>query len=136
MKNRKNLFLTLIIVFPLFFSSCGILAFLAEQKLCIDRAEYEDDTHFYLYFTGTESKWDLPDKDSLIVAKNLSEANKGIESHKIVKIERDWWDIFMGGYLYRCEVSPEFQQGETVLVKIKKGSIHEEIGGYAEFVVP
>ncbi len=136
MKNKKNLFLTLIIVFPLFFSSCGILAFLAEQELGIDRAEYEDDTHFYLYFTGTESKWDLPDKDSLIVAKNLSEANKGIESHKIVKIERDWWDIFMGGYLYRCEVSPEFQQGETVLVKIKKGSIHEEIGGYAEFVVP
>ena len=57
-------------------------------------------------------------------------------THKIVKIERDWWDIFMGGYLYRCEVSPEFQQGENILVTIKKGSIHEEIGGYAEFVVP
>jgi hypothetical protein len=50
-------------------------------------AEYEDDTHFYLYFTGTESEWGLPDKDSLIVT-------------------------------------------------IKTGSIHEEIWGYAEFVVP
>lgn len=69
----------------------------------------------------------LPDKDSLIVAKNLSDAIKGIKSHRIVKIERDWWDIFMGGYLYRCEVSPEFQQGENILVTIKTGSIHEEI---------
>ena len=136
MKNKKNLFLTLLLCSPLLFTSCGILAFLAEQELSIDRAEYEDDTHFYLYFTGTESKNFLPDKDSLIVGKNLSEANKGIESHKIVKIERDWWDIFMGGYLYRCEVSPEFQQGENILVTIKTGSIHEEIWGYAEFVVP
>ena len=119
MKNKKNLFLTLILCSPLLFTSC-LFTLLSERKLGINRAEYEDDTHFYLYFTGTESKWDLPDKDSLIVAKNLSEANKGIESHKIVKIERDWWDIFMGGYLYSCEVSPEFQQGENVLVKIKK----------------
>ena len=89
-----------------------------------------------MYFIGTESEWGLSDKDSLIVPKNLSDAIKGIKSHKIVKIERDWWDIFMGGYLYRCEVSPEFQQGENILVTIKKGSIHEEIGGYAEFVVP
>ena len=135
MKNKKNLFLTMILCAPLLFTSC-LFTLLSEKKLGINRAEYEDDTHFYLYFSGTESKNFLPDKDSLIVGKNLSEANKGIESHKIVKIERDWWDIFMGGYLYRCEVSPEFQQGETVLVKIKKGSIHEEIGGYAEFVVP
>ena len=135
MKNKKKLFLTLILCSPLLFTSC-LFTLLSERNLGINRAEYEDDTHFYLYFTGTESEWGLPDKDSLIVAKNLSDANKGIESHKIVKIERDWWDIFMGGYLYRCEVSPEFQQGETVLVKIKKGSIHEEIWGYAEFVVP
>lgn len=135
MKNKKNLFLTLILCFPLLFTSC-LFTLLSERKLGIDRAEYEDDTHFHLYFTGTESKWDLPDKDSLIVAKNLSDAIKGIESHKIVKIERDWWDIFMGGYLYRCEVSPEFQQGENILVTIKIGSIHEEIGGYAEFIVP
>jgi hypothetical protein len=135
MKNKKNLFLTLILCSPLLFTSC-LFTLLSERNLGINRAEYEDDTHFYLYFTGTESKWDLPDKDSLIVAKNLSDAIKGIESHKIVKIERDWWDIFMGGYLYRCEVSPEFQQGENILVTIKTGSIHEEIWGYAEFVVP
>ena len=135
MKNTKNLFLTLILCSPLLFTSC-LFTLLSERKLGINRAEYEDDTHFYLYFTGTESEWGLPDKDSIIVAKNLSDAIKGIESHKIVKIERDWWDILMGGYLYRCEVSPEFQQGENILVTIKTGSIHEEIWGYAEFVVP
>lgn len=31
-----------------------------------------------MYFTGTESEWGLPDKDSLIVAKNLSDAINGI----------------------------------------------------------
>ena len=104
--------------------------------ISIDRAEYSDETHFYIYFTGTESENGLPDKKSLIVAKNSSDAAKGIESHKIVKIERDWWDILMGGYLYRCEVSPKFETGETVYVTVRFNSFHDEIGGAAEFVVP
>ena len=122
-----------IVIMCLFFSSCTFLASLMETN-DIDRAEYEDETHFYIYFTGTESENGLPDKKSLIVAKNLSDAVEGIESHKIVKIERDWWDILMGGYLYRCEVSPKFETGETVYVTVRRNTIHKEIGGAGEFV--
>ena len=107
-----------------------------DRPIDIDRAEYEDETHFYIYFTGTESENGLPDKKSLIVAKNSSDAAKGIESHKIVKIEQNWWDILLGGYMFRCEVSPEFQSGETVFVTVRFNSFHDEIGGAAEFVVP
>ena len=38
--------------------------------------------------------------------------------------------------MFRCEVSPEFQSGETVFVTVRFNSFHDEIGGAAEFVVP
>ena len=132
---RKRFYYVFIVLTSLLFSSCGILASMMEKTICIDRAEYEDETHFYIYFSGTESENGLPDKKSLIVAKNSSDAAKGIESHKIVKIEQNW-DILFGGYFYRCEVSPKFQSGETVFVTVRFNSFHDEIGGAAEFVVP
>ena len=125
----------LFLILPFIFSSC-VFAILADQNLGIDKAEYEDKNHFLLYFSGVNSEWGYPDKESLIVAQNSSDARNGIESHKIVKIEQNWWNILMGGYLYRCEVSPEFQTGETVYVMVRNGSIHDEIGGSGEFVVP
>ena len=131
---KKRIYYVFIVLTCLLFSSCGILASMMEWPIDIDRAEYEDETHFYIYFTGTESENGLPSKESLIVAKNLSDAVEGIESHKIVKIERDWWDILMGGYLYRCEVSPKFETGETVYVTVRFNSFHDEIGGAGEFV--
>ena len=133
---RKRFYYVFIVLTCLLFSSCGILASMLDRPIDIDRAEYEDETHFYIYFTGTESENGLPDKKSLIVAKNSSDAAKGIESHKIVKIEQNWWDILLGGYMFRCEVSPEFQSGETVFVTVRFNSFHDEIGGAAEFVVP
>ena len=134
---KKRIYYVFLVLTCLLFSSCGmILASMMEKTIGIDEAEYEDETHFYIYFTGTESENGLPDKKSLIVAKNLSDAVEGIESHKIVKIEQNWWDILMGGYLYRCEVSPKFETGETVYVTVRRNTIHKEIGGAAEFVVP
>ena len=133
---KKRIYYVFIVLTCLLFSSCGILASMMEWPIGIDEAEYEDETHFYIYFTGTESENGLPDKKSLIVAKNSSDAAKGIESHKIVKIEQNWWDILLGGYMFRCEVSPEFQSGETVFVTVRFNSFHDEIGGAAEFVVP
>ena len=133
---KKRIYYVFIVLTSLLFSSCGILASMMEKTIGIDRAEYEDETHFYIYFSGTESENGLPDKKSLIVAKNSSDAAKGIESHKIVKIEQNWWDILLGGYMFRCEVSPEFQSGETVFVTVRFNSFHDEIGGAAEFVVP
>ena len=133
---KKRIYYVFIVLTCLLFSSCGILASMMEWPIDIDEAEYEDETHFYIYFSGTESENGLPDKKSLIVAKNSSDAAKGIESHKIVKIEQNWWDILLGGYMFRCEVSPEFQSGETVFVTVRFNSFHDEIGGAAEFVVP
>jgi len=134
---KRSIYYVFIVLTCLLFSSCGmILASMMEKTIGIDEAEYEDETHFYIYFTGTESENGLPDKKSLIVAKNSSDAAKGIESHKIVKIEQNWWDILLGGYMFRCEVSPEFQSGETVFVTVRFNSFHDEIGGAAEFVVP
>lgn len=134
---KKRIYYVFIVLTCLLFSSCGmILASMMEKTIGIDEAEYEDETHFYIYFSGTESENGLPDKKSLIVAKNSSDAAKEIESHKIVKIEHYWWDILFGGYFYRCEVSPEFQSGETVFVTVRFNSFHDEIGGAAEFVVP
>ena len=132
---KKRFYYVFIVLTCLLFSSC-VFAILADQNLGIDKAEYEDKNHFLLYFSGVNSEWGYPDKESLIVAQNSSDARNGIESHKIVKIEQNWWDILMGGYLYRCEVSPEFQTGETVYVMVRNGSIHDEIGGSGEFVVP
>ena len=131
---KKRFYYVFIVLTSLLFSSCGILASMLDRPIDIDRAEYEDETHFYIYFTGTESENGLPDKKSLIVAKNSSDAAKGIESHKIVKIEQNWWDILMGGYLYRCEVSPKFETGETVYVTVRRNTIHKEIGGAGEFI--
>ena len=113
---KKRIYYVFIVLTCLLFSSCGMILASMMGTISIDRAEYEDETHFYIYFTGTESENGLPSKESLIVAKNSSDAAKGIESHKIVKIERNWWDILLGGYMFRCEVSPEFQSGETVFV--------------------
>ena len=132
---KKRIYYVIIVLTCLLFSSC-VFAILADQDLRIDKAEYEDKKYFLLYFSGVNSEWGYPDKESLIVAKDSSNARKGIESHKIVKIEQNWWDKLMGGYLYRCEVSPEFQSGETVYVTIRNGSIYDEIGGAGEFVVP
>ena len=133
---KKRIYYVFIVLTCLLFSSCGILASMMEWPIGIDEAEYEDETHFYIYFSGTESENGLPDKKSLIVAKNSSDAAKGIESHKIVKIEQYWWDILLGGYMFRCEVSPEFQSGETVFVTVRFNSFHDEIGGAGQFVVP
>ena len=131
---KKRIYYVFIVLTCLLFSSCGMILASMMGTISIDRAEYEDETHFYIYFTGTESENGLPSKESLIVAKNLSDAVEGIESHKIVKIERDWWDILMGGYLYRCEVSPKFETGETVYVTVRRNTIHKEIGGAGEFI--
>ena len=131
---KKRIYYVFIVLTCLLFSSCGMILASMMGTISIDRAEYEDETHFYIYFTGTESENGLPSKESLIVAKNSSDAAKGIESHKIVKIERNWWDILLGGYMFRCEVSPEFQSGETVFVTVRFNSFHDEIGGAAEFV--
>ncbi len=133
---KKRFYYVFIVLISLLFSSCGILASMMEWPIGIDEAEYEDETHFYIYFSGTESENGLPDKKSLIVAKNSSDAAKGLESHKIVKIEKNWWDILLGGYVFRCEVSPEFQSGETVFVTVRFNSFHDEILGAGEFVVP
>ena len=133
---KKRFYYVFIVLTCLLFSSCGMILASMMGTIDIDSAEYEDETHFYIYFTGTESENGLPDKKSLIVAKNSSDAAKGIESHKIVKIEHYWWDILFGGHFYRCEVSPKFQSGETVFVIVRFNSFHDEIGGAAEFVVP
>ena len=131
---KKRIYYVFIVLTCLLFSSCGMILASMMGTISIDRAEYEDETHFYIYFTGTESENGLPSKESLIVAKNSSDAAEGIESHKIVKIEQYWWDILLGGYMFRCEVSPEFQSGETVFVTVRFNSFHDEIGGAAEFV--
>ena len=133
MKNKKNLFLTIILCFPLLFTSC-LFTLLSERKLGINRAEYEDDTHFYLYFSGTESECGLPSKDSLFISNRFD--SNAERTHRIVKIEQNWWDILLGGYVYRCEVSPEFQQGESVYIWIDARDYYGEILGTAEFVVP
>ena len=121
-----------IVIMCLFFSSCTFLASLMETN-DIDRAEYEDETHFYLYFTKNDSEG-LPGRNALIVAKNSSDAAEGIESHKVVKIERHWSDISMSRY--KCEVSPKFEIGETVYVTVRRNGINDDIGGAGQFVVP
>ena len=131
---KKRVYYVFIVLTCLLFSSCGMILASMMGTISIDRAEYEDETHFYIYFTGTESENGLPSKESLIVAKNSSDSAKGIESHKIVKIEQNWWDILMGGYLYRCEVSPKFETGEAVYVTVRFNSFHDEILGAGEFV--
>ena len=131
---KKRIYYVFIVLTCLLFSSCGMILASMMGTISIDRAEYSDETHFYIYFTGTESENGLPSKESLIVAKNSSDAAEGIESHKIVKIEQYWWDILLGGYMFRCEVSPEFQSGETVFVTVRFNSFHDEILGAGEFV--
>ena len=86
---KKRIYYVFIVLTCLLFSSCGMILASMMGTISIDRAEYSDETHFYIYFTGTESEYGLPSKESLIVAKNLSDAVEGIESHKIVKIEHN-----------------------------------------------
>ena len=130
---KKRFYYVFIVLTCLLFSSCGILASMMEWPIDIDRAEYEDETHFYLYFTKNDSEG-LPDRNALIVAKNSSDAAEGIESHKVVKIERHWSDISMSRY--KCEVSPKFEIGETVYVTVRRNGINDDIGGAGQFVVP
>ena len=50
---KKRIYYVFIVLTCLLFSSCGmILASMMEKTIGIDRAEYEDETHFYLYFTA------------------------------------------------------------------------------------
>lgn len=132
MKNSKKAIRILIIfVLPMILSSC---IFLVSGQLKIDRAEYEDATHFLLYFSGKDSEGFLPDEDSIFVSNK--HAYSAERTHNVVSIERDWWDIFMGGYLYRCEVNPPFEAGEKVNVYIDVHSQYSEIGGVGKFTVP
>lgn len=93
----------------LLYPSC-LLSVMGNQNLCIDSAEYEDGTHFLLYFSCSESGGGLPNKDSLIVSDQYD--SNAVPTHQVMDVEHNWWDILMGGYLYRCEVFPAFQPGE------------------------
>ena len=53
---KKRIYYVFIVLTCLLFSSCGILASMMEWPIGIDEAEYEDETHFYIYFSGTESE--------------------------------------------------------------------------------
>ena len=129
--SKKAIRILIIFVLPMILSSC---IFLVSGQLKIDRAEYEDATHFLLYFSGKDSECFLPDEDSIFVSNKHAYSTE--RTHNVVSIERDWWDIFMGGYLYRCEVNPPFEAGEKVYVYTDVHSQYSEIGGVGEFTVP
>lgn len=133
MKKQRYTAILLLVLAMLLFPSC-LLAVMGNQNLCIDSAEYEDSTHFLLYFSGSESDSGLPDKDSLIVSDQYD--SNAVPTHQVVDVERNWWDVLMGGYLYRCEVSPAFRPGEKVFVRVNPKSYYADISGSAEFTVP
>lgn len=132
MKNKKNLFLTMILCSPFLFTSC--LYFNLGDPFTVEKIEYIDDTHFEIYCTGygENNSFDLPNKKYIIVSDEYS--NNPKITHKVIKAESVIPLFISFGVIAICEVDPPFKQGEKVVVWLD--SPLEDTYGYAEFVVP